>query len=146
MGRVKLQVQRRRARIWLVDTLRLKEMFTTFAGGKPPTRTYVIGTSMGGGVTLLAAHLIPTTFAGHLAMCPVVTPERWDFAVSVAFAAEAISGVPLRATPTDTDIARMRDLLGTAAKYTEADFGKPLIKKWLLRLDSRQARRTPCDA
>ena len=103
----------------LLDTLRLKEMFTTIAGGKRPTRTYLIGTSMGGGATLLAAHLIPTTFAGHLAMCPVVTPERGDFAVSVAFAAEAISGVSLRATPTDADIARMRDVLGTPANYTD---------------------------
>jgi pimeloyl-ACP methyl ester carboxylesterase len=103
--------------IGLLDTLSLRDAFVKHSG-KRPTRTYLTGASMGGGIVLRALHLLPNDFAAGIAMCPVVAPERFDFAMSVAMAAEAISGVQLHESTLDADIARMRQVLGTPENYT----------------------------
>ncbi len=103
----------------LLDTLRLREVFAREHPSRAPSRLYLVGSSLGGGVVLRAMHLLPTTFAAGLAMCPVVAPARWDFAVAVAAAAEAISGMPIHETTSDADrTAALRTVLGTPKNYT----------------------------
>jgi len=104
--------------IGLLDTLRLLEEFPTLAGVSRPDRVYLLGASMGGGITLRAMHLLPTTFAGALAMCPA-SPSLGDFRASLVAAAEAISGVRLRPGTFEADLAAMLAVLGTPPNYTQ---------------------------
>jgi len=103
----------------LVDTMALADLFTKFNGGTAPRRTYLIGGSMGGHVTLLGMHEFPTAFAGGLAMCPA-GPELFDFFAATAGAAEAVAGVPLKSVGTlQQDLARITEVLGAPPHLTE---------------------------
>ena len=102
----------------LLDTLHLREVFSMLHAGAAPTRLYLAGSSIGGGVVARGMHVLPTTFAAGLAMCPAMTP-RFDFAVSVAAAAEAISGIQLHEETLQADLERMRQVLGTPDHYTQ---------------------------
>jgi len=102
----------------LVDTMALTALFTKTNGGKAPQRTYLTGVSMGGHVTVLGMHEFPTSFAGGLAMCPA-GPELFDFFSATAAAAEVITGTQLKLETMQQDIAKMGEVLGTPAGYTE---------------------------
>ncbi len=103
----------------LVDTMALTDLFTKFNGGTAPRRTYLMGGSMGGHVTLLGMHEFPTAFAGGLAMCPA-GPELFDFFAATAGAAEAVAGVPLKSVSTlQQDLARINEVLGAPPNLTD---------------------------
>ena len=103
----------------LVDTMALTDLFAKFNGGTAPRRTYLMGGSMGGHVTLLGMHEFPTAFAGGLAMCPA-GPELFDFFAATAGAAEAVAGVPLTSVSTlQQDLARINEVLGTPPHITD---------------------------
>ena len=103
----------------LVDTMALTDLFATFNGGTAPRRTYLMGGSMGGHVTLLGMHEFPTAFAGGLAMCPA-GPELFDFFAAAAGAAEAVAGIPLKSVSTlQQDLARITEVFGTPPSLTD---------------------------
>jgi dienelactone hydrolase len=102
----------------LVDTMALVDLFTKSNGGRAPQRTYLTGTSMGGHVTILGMHEFPTSFVGGLAMCPA-GPELFDFFAATAAAAEAITGVELKADSVRQSVEQMSAALGSPPNYTE---------------------------
>ncbi len=106
------------AGIGLLDTLALRDLFAKVSPTRSPSRLYLVGQSMGGGITVRALHLLPNTFAGGLAMCSVVVPEQWDQWVATTAAAEALTGVRLGADTFDADLARMRTILGPLESLT----------------------------
>lgn len=110
--------------VGLEDTLLLKDVFAQESGGRTPRRTYLMGPSMGGHVTVLGMHEFPTTFDGGLAFC-AAGPELFDFYAATGAAAEIITG--LRFTSADSlasTTAQMLDLLGRPGAYT--DLGRQL--------------------
>jgi pimeloyl-ACP methyl ester carboxylesterase len=102
----------------LLDTIGLTEIFTKLNDGKPPTRVYLTGVSMGGHVTLLGLQEFPTTFAGGLALCPS-GPGEMDFLTSVAAASEFITGVKVTEATRDQDVAKLTAILGKPPDYTD---------------------------
>jgi len=102
----------------LVDTMALVDLFTKSNGGRAPQRTYLTGTSMGGHVTILGMHEFPTSFAAGLAMCPA-GPELFDFFAATAAAAEAITGVELKADSVRESVEKMSAALGAPPNYTD---------------------------
>jgi pimeloyl-ACP methyl ester carboxylesterase len=102
----------------LLDTIALVDLFKQANGGKPPTRTYLTGESMGGHVTLLGMQEFPTMFAGGLAMCPAGS-ELFDFFAASSAAAEVITGVQFHADTVQQDIAKMTEMLGKPPDYTD---------------------------
>ncbi len=105
--------------VGLQDTMLLSDLFTRLNAGQAATRTYLVGGSMGGHVTLLGMHQAPTAFAGGLAMCPA-GPELFDFFTAVAAAAEVVTGKTFDSPSTlrsTTDA--MQTLLGTPKNYTQ---------------------------
>lgn len=101
----------------LEDTRALVEL-TASLTGRAPGRVYLTGTSMGGHVTLLGMHQYPTSFAGGLAMCPS-GPALFDFFAAVGAAAEVITGVQFTREGLEAETARMAEILGDPASYTE---------------------------
>jgi ankyrin repeat protein len=104
--------------IGLQDTMALVDLFTKSNGGRAPQRTYLTGVSMGGHITILGLHQLPTAFAGGLAMCPA-GPELFDFYTAVGAAAEVITGVQFTSESVQQDLATMAELLGKPPDYTE---------------------------
>jgi pimeloyl-ACP methyl ester carboxylesterase len=102
----------------LLDTIALTDVFTKLNDGKPPTRVYLTGVSMGGHVTLLGLQEFPTTFAGGLALCPS-GPGEMDFLTSVAAASEFITGVKVTQATRDQDVAKLTTILGKPPDYTD---------------------------
>jgi pimeloyl-ACP methyl ester carboxylesterase len=102
----------------LLDTIALTEIFTKLNDGKPPTRVYLTGVSMGGHVTLLGLQEFPTTFAGGLALCPS-GPGEMDFLTSVAAASEFITGVKVTEATRDQDVAKLTAIFGKPPDYTD---------------------------
>jgi pimeloyl-ACP methyl ester carboxylesterase len=100
----------------LLDTLALVDVVAK-QSGKPPSRVYLSGASMGGHVTVLGLQEFPTSFAGGLAMCPA-GPGEMDFLTSVAAASELISGVKVEAATREQDAARLTEILGKPPAYT----------------------------
>jgi hypothetical protein len=78
--------------IGLTDTILLKDLFTEFTGRDEPSRTYLVGSSMGGFQTQLGMHVFPTMFDGALDLCGM-NSENWDNYVAIAAAAEFITGI-----------------------------------------------------
>ncbi len=78
--------------IGLTDTIQLKELFSKVTGKAAPSRSYVVGQSMGGFQTQLALHAYPTLFDGGLAMCGM-NSANWDLYVALGAAAEYITGL-----------------------------------------------------
>lgn len=106
--------------IGLQDTLLLTGVFQDVNGYKAPTRTYLTGTSMGGHITLLGAHEFPTTFAGHLAMCPA-GPGLFDYFAANGAAAEVVTGLKFSTSePAATTLAKMLAITGTPGAYRPA--------------------------
>ncbi len=102
----------------LVDTLALRDLFVTKNEGKTPKRTYLVGASMGGHLALVAAHAMPTSFDGTLAMCPA-GPDLFDFFAATGGAAELISGVSVTRESLQSDLKKMSDAFGTPPNYTD---------------------------
>ena len=104
--------------IGLQDTMLLSDLFVEMNGGRAPTRTYLIGGSMGGHTTILGLHQYPRAFAGGLALCPA-GPELFDFFLGVGAAAEVVTGLQFEPGTSARTLARMNELLGTPENYTE---------------------------
>ncbi len=76
------------------DTLALKRYFEASFG--KPERTYLVGASMGGNVTVLSMERFAGEYDGALALCGAVTGiEQIDYLFSWAMAAEFASGQQL---------------------------------------------------
>ena len=78
--------------IGLTDTVLLKGLFGDLTGLDEPTRTYLVGRSMGGFQTQLGMHVFPTMFDGALDQCGM-NSENWDNYVAIGAAAEYITGI-----------------------------------------------------
>jgi pimeloyl-ACP methyl ester carboxylesterase len=104
--------------VGLLDTRALTDVFLKSNGGRPPTRIYMVGASMGGHVTVLGLQEFPTDFAGGLAMCPS-GPGEMDFLTAVATASELISGVTVSDSTRERDIERLTGILGKPSAYTD---------------------------
>jgi pimeloyl-ACP methyl ester carboxylesterase len=102
----------------LLDTMALTDLFTKLNGGQSAGRVYLTGTSMGGHVTVLGMHKYPTAFAGGLAMC-AAGPELFDYFTAVSAAAEVVSGVKFEPENTREAGAKMNEIFGTPANYTD---------------------------
>lgn len=69
------------------DTERLRRYFVARHG--PPTRTFAMGMSMGGTLTVMAIETAPRTYDGALSLCGAIEPTdafmQRDFALRAAF-------------------------------------------------------------
>ena len=105
--------------IGLTDTVLLKDLFSDLTGLDEPTRTYLVGSSMGGFQTQLAMHVFPTMFDGALAMCGM-NSANWDDYVAIAAAAEYITGIQFNdPNTTAATQAAMIAILGLPGTVTE---------------------------
>jgi len=104
--------------VGLLDTRALTEVFLKSIGGRAPTRVYLVGSSMGGHVTVLGLQEFPTDFAGGLAMCPS-GPGEMDFLTAVATASELIGGVKVSDSTREQDVERLTGILGKPSAYTD---------------------------
>src|SRR5207245_11476239 len=95
--------------IGLQDTLLLTGLFHDINGGKSPTKTYLTGLSMGGHITLLGMHELPTTFAGALALCPA-GPTLFDYFSANGAAAEVVTA--LKFSPAEPSMATLVKMFG----------------------------------
>jgi len=102
----------------LLDTIALVDLFKTLNGGRAAGRVYLTGTSMGGHVTVLGMHAFPTAFAGGLAMC-AAGPELFDYFTAVSAASEVVSGLKFEPGNTREIGAKMNEIFGAPADYTD---------------------------
>lgn len=101
----------------LLDTMALTDLFAK-VNGKPASRVYLTGVSMGGHVTLLGMQEFPTSFAGGLALC-ASGPGEMDFLTSVATASELVTGVTVKEATRSQDVDRLAAILGKPPDYTD---------------------------
>jgi pimeloyl-ACP methyl ester carboxylesterase len=101
----------------LVDTMALVDLFTKTNGGRPPSRTYFTGVSMGGFAALLAMHEMPASLAGALPMCPA-GPDLGEFFNDSARTAAKLAGIAPTADSLQGDMKTLVSALGAAPDYT----------------------------
>ncbi|MFQ5933979.1 MAG: alpha/beta hydrolase family protein [Dehalococcoidia bacterium] len=76
------------------DSLILKDLFADLVG--QPKRTYIYGQSMGGHAAMITAEFVPGAYDGYFTECGAIGGiETFDYFVSVATAAEYITGLEL---------------------------------------------------
>lgn len=74
--------------------------------GQKPTRTYIVGVSMGGHVIGRSLEEYPKFYAGALPMCGVLGDNRlFDFFLSYNLVAQTLAGTPAYPTPADYQTA-----------------------------------------
>lgn len=108
------------------DTLALKDLFAELLG--PPSRTYLVGASMGGDVAVLSLEQAPGEYDGALSLCGVASGvEILDYFAATWLAVGAfVTGVPPldpdTATPQEmiAAILQAKSLLGQPGAYTQA--------------------------
>jgi pimeloyl-ACP methyl ester carboxylesterase len=104
--------------IGLLDTMALSDVFARLRPGRTPTRTYLVGQSLGGRAVLLGMRFFPERFAGALTMC-AVGQETNDLRAAFTAAAEAITGVTLDAQNVDAGMGKVAQVTGTVTSLTD---------------------------
>lgn len=102
----------------LLDTMTLSDVFVKTTGGRAARRTYLVGPSLGGRITILGLREFPERFDGALAMC-AMGQETNDFRAASAAAAELVTGLSLSADTLEADLKRMVGIVGTPGNLTE---------------------------
>ncbi len=104
--------------IGLLDTMALSDVFARVYPARAPSRTYLVGQSLGGRAVLLGMRFFPERFAGALAMC-AVGQETNDLRAAISAAAEVITGVAIDPANRDASLAEMRRVTGDITNLTQ---------------------------